>query len=127
LDRVIVDTSSILLGFENGKSVFEAIIGQLGARSVLVSKGIINELDTISKSKGTRGADARAALRELSLKKIRIEADSKYPDSWIMERAAESGVSAVVTNDTKLALEIRKREEVDVFKFSREGKLKRLR
>ena len=127
MDRVIVDTSSILLGFENGKSVFEAIIGQLGARSVLVSKGIINELDTISKSKGTRGADARAALRELSLKKIRIEADSKYPDSWIMERAAESGVSAVVTNDTKLALEIRKREEVDVFKFSREGKLKRLR
>ncbi len=121
-----MDTSSILFGFSNRKSVFEAVSAELGGKC-LVSKGIINELDTISKSKGTRGADARAALRELSLKKIRIEADSKYPDSWIMERAAESGVSAVVTNDTKLALEIRKREEVDVFKFSREGKLKRLR
>ena len=121
---VIVDTSSILFGFSNRRSVFEAVSAELGGRC-LVSKGIINELDTISKSKGTRGADARAALRELSLKKIKTEANSKYPDSWIRERAAEADVAAVVTNDTKLASSIGK--EVEVFKFSREGKLKKFK
>ena len=121
---VIVDTSSILFGFANRRSVFEAVAAELAGRC-LVSKGIINELNTISKSKGTRGAQAGAALRELSLKRIKVEANSKYPDSWIKERAAGAGVTAVVTNDTKLAAAITK--EVEVFKLSREGKLRRFR
>jgi rRNA-processing protein FCF1 len=124
LGYVIVDTSSILFGFANRRSVFDAVSAELGDRC-LVSKGIITELNTISKRKGIRGAEAKAALGELSLKKIKIEANSKYPDSWIKERASEPGISAVVTNDTELASTINK--EVAVFKFSREGKLKRFR
>ena len=89
---VIVDTSSILFGFSNRKSVFEAVRAELGV-SCLVSKGIISELNTISKRKGIRGGEARAALWELSLKKIKIEANSKYPDSWIRQRVTEPGIS----------------------------------
>lgn len=119
---VIVDTSSILFGFANRKSVFEAVKAELH-ESCLVSKGIISELTSISKRKGTRGGEARAALWELSLKRVKIEADSKYPDSWIKERAAEKGIVAVITNDTKLAESLP--TKTMVFKFSREGKLKK--
>ncbi len=121
---VIVDTSSILFGFSNRKSVFEAVKRDLGGRC-LVSKGIISELDSISKRKGIRGGEARAALWELSLKKIKIEANSKYPDLWIEQRSAQPGIEAVVTNDTKLASAIRK--DVVVFKLSREGRLRKFR
>ncbi len=121
---VIVDTSSILFGFANHRSVFEAVSAELGDRC-LVSKGIINELNRVSKRKGTGGAEAKAALRELSLKKIKIEADSKYPDLWIKSMASGTGITAVVTNDTELASAIKK--DTVVFKFSREGKLKKFR
>jgi rRNA-processing protein FCF1 len=122
LGYVIVDTSSILFGFANKRSVFEAVSGELGGRC-LVSKGIITELTKISTRKGIRGGEAKAALWELSLKKIKIEANSKYPDSWIRERSQEKDIEAVVTNDTKLASTIQK--ERLVFKFSREGKLRK--
>ena len=121
---VIVDTSSILFGFSNHKSVFEAVSAELGDRC-MVSKGIINELNRVSKRKGIRGAEAKAALGELSLKKIKVEANSKYPDFWIKEMASKPGISGVVTNDTALASAVDKK--VIVFKFSREGKLKRFR
>jgi rRNA-processing protein FCF1 len=124
LQYVIVDTSSILFGFANRKSVFEAVRAELGS-SCLVSKGIISELDRISKRKGIRGGEARAALWELSLKKVKIEANSKYPDLWIRQRAAQPGISAVVTNDTKLASAIK--DDIVVFKFSRDGRLRKLR
>ena len=39
---VIVDTSSILFGFSNRRSVFEAVTAELDA-ACLVSKGIIRE------------------------------------------------------------------------------------
>lgn len=121
---VIVDTSSILFGFANRKSVFEAVSAELGGKC-MVSKGIISELNLISKRKGIRGAEAKAALGELSLKRIKIEADSKYPDSWIREMASDPDISAIVTNDTRLASAISKK--VVTFKFSREGRLKRFR
>jgi len=124
LGYVIVDTSSILFGFANRKSVFEAVSAELGEKC-MVSKGIISELTKISRRKGIRGAEAKAALGELSLKKVKIDADSKYPDSWIKERASGQGVTAVVTNDTALASKINK--EVMVFKLSRDGRLKRFR
>jgi rRNA-processing protein FCF1 len=124
LGYVVVDTSSILFGFANRKSVFEAVAAQLGEKC-LVSKGIISELTKISKRKGTGGGEAMAALRELSLKGIKTEADSKYPDSWIKDIAGSKEVSAVVTNDTALASAIK--GKVIVFKFSREGKLRKFR
>lgn len=122
MDRVIVDTSSIVLGFENGKSVFEAIIGQLEARSVLVSKGIINELGIISERKSSKGRSARAALKEIEAKRIRIDAASGYPDNWIRKQAAEGHGTTVVTNDTALAKSLP--EGTRILKFSKDGRLR---
>ena len=124
MQYVIVDTSSILFGFANHKSVFDAVRAEL-AGSCIVSKGIIRELTSISTRKGTRGGEAKAALWELSLKKIKTDANSKYPDLWIKQRSEQPDILAVVTNDTKLASSIRK--ETMVFKLSREGKLRRFK
>jgi rRNA-processing protein FCF1 len=124
LRYVIVDTSSILFGFANRKSAFDAARAELG-ESCLVSKGIINELTSISKRKGIRGGAAKAALWELSLKRIKIDANSKYPDSWIRQRVDQPGIGAVITNDTKLASAIKRK--ILVFKLSREGKLRKFR
>lgn len=121
---VIVDTSSILFGFSNRKSVFEAVRAELGV-ACLVSKGIISELNSISTRKGIRGGEARAALWELSLKKIKIEANPKYPDSWIRQRVTQPGIVAVVTNDTRLASAIK--DDVMVLKLSRDGRLRKFR
>ncbi|MDE1865297.1 MAG: hypothetical protein KGH94_01500 [Candidatus Micrarchaeota archaeon] len=120
----IVDTSSILFGFANRKSVFEVVRFELHL-GCLVSKGIISELNRISERKGIRGGEARAALWELSLKKIKVEADSKYPDSWIKHRVTQPGIGAVVTNDTRLASAIKR--DVVVFKLSRDGRLRKFR
>ena len=121
---VIIDTSSILFGLANRKSAIDAVRSELGER-VLVSKGIISELSSISTRKGTRGAEAKAALWELSLKKIKIEANSKYPDLWIKQSVANPEIAAVVTNDTKLASAIK--SKILVFKLFREGRLRKFR
>ena len=117
MEFAIVDTSSILFGFANRKSVFDAVGEELGVRC-LISKGIIRELERISEGKGVRGATAQTALKEISLKRIKKEDNSEYPDAWILKRS-RSGIAAVVTNDTKLAGSIP--ETVAVFKFSRQG------
>ncbi len=120
--RILVDTSSILFGFENKKSVFESIYDGLAGYEPEVSKGIINELNRISDRRSKKGLAASAALSEISAKKVKISNISDYPDSWIAREARLHPEIAVVTNDTRLARSIR---GVMVFKMSRDGILKR--
>lgn len=120
--RTLVDTSSIIFGFENRKSVFESISEDLPGAEPEVSKGIISELNRISDRRGKKGAAASAALNEISAKKVKISNISDYPDSWIAREARLHPEIAVVTNDTKLARSIR---GVMVLKMSRNGMLKR--
>ena len=120
--RILVDTSSIIFGFENRKSVFESILAELPGAKPEVSKGIISELNRISDRRGRKGVAASTALNEISAKKVRISNISDYPDSWIAREARLHPEIAVVTNDTKLARSIK---EVMVFKMSRNGMLKR--
>ena len=50
--RTLVDTSSIIFGFENRKSVFESISEDLPGAEPEVSKGIISELKVYSDRQG---------------------------------------------------------------------------
>ena len=120
MNRIIVDTSSILFGFANRRSVFESLSKLETKYKPMVSKGIINELGIISRSKGARGTYARAALSEIRSMGIRVAESAAYPDRWILSRAAIGSV--VVTNDTELARSLPK--GVIVLKLSRNGRLR---
>lgn len=121
--RVLVDTSSILFGFENRRSAFEAVAEQFDRAYPEVSKGIISELAIISSNAGRKGAAARAALAEIKAKKVRIANTLAYPDAWIAREAQAHADTVVVTNDTGLARRLPK--EAMVLKMSRNGRLRR--
>ncbi len=121
MEEIIVDTSSILFGFANRHSVFESISKWEKRHSPLVSKGIINELGIISRNRGAKGASARAALTEISAKRIKVDSSTQYPDKWIYERACKDAL-AVVTNDTALARRLTR--STSVLKLSKDGTLK---
>ncbi len=121
MNRIIVDTSSILFGFANRHSVFESL-SKLDVKYMpMVSKGIINELSIISKNSGAKGASARAGLMEISAKHVEVEDSEIYPDKWIFKRASKGDV-AVVTNDTQLARKLAR--STVVLKLSKDGTLK---
>ena len=120
----IIDTSSIIYGFSNGRSVFEAV--SLEKRWVpLVSKGILKELSIISKNKGRKGSSARVAIGEVALRKVRVAASLEYPDRWIRAMSGRHRGIIVITNDTVLARKLP--NDTMVFKFSINGKLRPFR
>lgn len=119
----IVDTSSILYGLANNRSVFEALTRQTRYLP-LVSKGIINELSQISNNKSSKGRCARLALKEIKLKNVKIDSSKEYPDKWIKGMRGEKGL-VVITNDTALAKAIV--DDIMVLKFSMDGRLRSFR
>jgi rRNA-processing protein FCF1 len=118
--EAIADTSSMIFGQSNRRSALVALRELFPGISIMVSKGIINELGIISRSKGARGTYARAALSEIRSMGIRVAESAAYPDRWILSRAAIGSV--VVTNDTELARSLPK--GVIVLKLSRNGRLR---
>ncbi|MGC8537596.1 MAG: DUF188 domain-containing protein [Candidatus Micrarchaeia archaeon] len=119
--KVIVDTSSILYGFEYRKDVFDAIENRLGRYEAVISRGVLRELDKMGTNKGRKGAAARAALNALKAKNIKVDSTITYVDRWISKNAQADG-AAVVTNDSGLAARLLA-EGVRVFKMSKSGKI----
>jgi len=124
VEWIIVDTSSIVFGMEYRKSAIGASKTKFPDLKPLISKGIISELNKLSLNKGKKGAAAKAALAEITLKRIDIEGISGHADSWILSRAARSEGSVVVTNDTELARKLLNLK-ASVFKMSKNGFLSR--
>lgn len=120
---LIIDTSSMLFGFANGRNVFEIAASNFHGRKMLVSAGIVSELNGIAKNRGKRGLSARLALNEIRAKKIGVD-NTKEADLWIERRARSSNGTIVITNDTPLARAL-SRSGVAVYKLSRSGSLKR--
>lgn len=124
MQYVIIDTSSMLFGFSNGRSVFEAAKARFPTRKQLVSKGIINELNRLSINKGKKGACARLALLDIRAKKVKVDHIAAYPDSWILAKARETG-AVTITNDTILSKRLIALD-LKALKMSRNGMLKQL-
>ncbi|MDE1868726.1 MAG: hypothetical protein KGH60_02050 [Candidatus Micrarchaeota archaeon] len=124
MQYIIIDTSSMLFGFANNRSVFEAVKRRFPDRKQLVSKGIISELNRLSINKGKKGACARLALLEIRLKRIQVDRISVYADSWVFAKAKRLNATTI-TNDTALAKRLAG-ANLKVFKISRNGMLKQL-
>lgn len=122
---LILDTSSMLFGFSNNVNVFDIAEAEFPGYKRLVSRGIVNELEGISRNRGRKGSCARIALMELRAKKIEID-NINEADDWILGRAKRSRGSIVVTNDTRLARRL-SGSGTTVLKVSRSGMLKNFR
>ncbi len=125
LTKILIDTSSIVYGFEYRKNVFDTVSETFPGAGVYVSKGIIKELDKLSANKGAKGAAARLsrlALADNASKRLRIESSTKSGDSWIIGSAKKSD-TIVITNDTALAKRL-KSLNVKVFKLAKDGRLR---
>lgn len=120
---VIIDTSSILYGFSYNRNVFETARERFPGRKLLVSRGIVRELNAKASNKGEKGLRARIALLELKAKKINVDNISINADKWILNTALKNKGSIVITNDTALA-ESLVLAKAKVFKMSQSGILK---
>ncbi|MDE1857228.1 MAG: hypothetical protein KGH98_04085 [Candidatus Micrarchaeota archaeon] len=123
--RVIVDTSSMLFGFSNGKDVFGLAMSRFGGSRIVISSGVLRELRGIARNEGRRGAAAKAALKAVSLHRPMVSRASGSVDAWIEAEANDYKDAVVITNDTELLKRLkRRRASVLLFKLSRSGLLK---
>ena len=73
MQYVIVDTSSMLFGFDNKKDVFEAAGERFHGCGILISESIMTELRGLSRNKGRHGVAAKLALLSIRSKKIKVD------------------------------------------------------
>ena len=120
---VIVDTSSMLFGFSSGKNVFEIAGRKYPRCRLVVSRGIIRELEGISRNKGKRGAAAKTALMAIRSRDVRVDGNTGNPDDWIAGSAARYNKAVVITNDSELGMRL-DRSGRKAVKLSRSGILR---
>ena len=96
---MIIDTSSLVFGFANGKNIIEAALQRFPKMELLVSRSLIGELEGISTNKGKRGDAARLALLSIKAKKVKVDNSEENVDEWILDTASKNSGCIVVTND----------------------------
>ncbi|MGC8651830.1 MAG: hypothetical protein ACP5UH_01085 [Candidatus Micrarchaeia archaeon] len=122
MNSIIVDTSSILFGFENRKNVFDIVLREWHGCRLLMPSSIMGELRKKAQNSGKSGAYAKAALALLhNVPAIKIRGGSNA-DSWIVGNALPRK-ALVVTNDTLLGRRLAEMG-VKVFRLSRNGMLR---
>ena len=120
---MIIDTSSILFGISFRKDAFEIAKRRFHGCTFLIPRGIVRELDSISRNRGRKGAGARAALSLIRVKNLKVNSNNGSVDSWIASTAARHNNIVVITNDTVLFKKV-KPVNRNVFKLSKSGTLK---
>ena len=119
---IIVDTSSIIFGLSKKHDVFSALEERFPGYPLLISQGIMNEINGIAGGNGRYAKYAKAALEIINRnKRIEISRSMVYPDSWIL--ANFSKAKAVCTNDIALKRELRKKGAA-VLSMAINGKLR---
>lgn len=106
IKQIILDTSSILFAISQRKDVFEALLEEYPGCEIILSKGIVMELQKLASTKKRNARDARTALLMLKHKNFTTRKSEAHVDKWILEEAMETG-AAVCTNDTKLREKLR--------------------
>jgi rRNA-processing protein FCF1 len=111
MQAVIVDTSAIIFALENRKDIFASIEQAMPGSQILISNGIVEELEMIAASENKNRKSARAALALLAKHNIKPVGDHSYVDDWIV-RESRMRRCAVCTND----MELKKRLKADKIK-----------
>ena len=122
MQELIVDTSAIVFAAENSVDVFASILDQLPGYDILISKGVVNELERLSGSKTRKGRAAKLGLRILRAHTVTVLKDESYVDSWIGKESARRKCD-VCTNDRALKERLR-RLKVRVVSVSPKGILR---
>ncbi len=123
MEYVIVDTSSIVFGFEFKKDVFEAATGRFHTHKQLISAGVLAELSTLAENRGKKGLAARLALAAIKYKKVLVDNSTQHVDSWVFGKSLEHPGTVVITNDTALFKRL-KAKGVLAYKFTKAGVIK---
>jgi rRNA-processing protein FCF1 len=123
LTNVIVDTSSILFGISNKKDVFESAERSYPGANIIISKGVIRELTSISQNMGRKGSNARVGLTAINIKNLKVDNSNANVDSWILSIAPKEPDNIVITNDTRLRGALL-RKKITALKLSRDGSLR---
>ena len=97
--NVAVDTSFLMFIVRrkiNMDRIYSAFDNPI---KLYTSRGVINELEAISKSKRPSAVDAALALKLLNSLNIEIKPNTEDPDKWLMTQRV------IATTDIKLARE----------------------
>ncbi len=123
--RILIDTSSILFALSNMKNVFQIISDRFPKQEMVISKGVVNELERLAKEKGNRAKLARTALMEIGSTALKIEENELNVDRWIENAAKDAGgrECVVCTNDINLKKKVRM-HGIKVFSATRSGTLR---
>ena len=119
MESVIIDTSAILFAMENRKDIFASVEEAMPEAQILISNGIVEELEMISASGNENKKAAKAALALLAKHSIKALKNHDYVDDWIV-RESKLRNCTVCTNDMELKKRL-KAEKIRVLSVSWNG------
>ena len=127
---IIIDTSSILFALKYNKNIFEIIKTKyLSNYKIIISKGIINELTRLSKTRSKLKLSATISLviinkiKEKERKIFIYKRSNINVDKWILDTSNKFKNIIIITNDTELAKKLYNNNK-EIFKISKQGILK---
>lgn len=102
MKKVLLDTNILMAQFQFGVDVFDELSRLLeGGFEAWASTAIVHELEAIGIGKGKDAPAARAALKLLKEKDVKLAETSAKADDWLVEHGRENG-AIVCTNDVVL-------------------------
>ncbi len=122
MESIIVDTSAIVFAAQNGKDIFSSIEEGMPGCEIVVSTGIVEELERIAGSRSDNRKAAKLALGLITRHKIKMLKGGTDVDKWITDESSKRRWS-VCTNDIGLKKELKKRK-VEVLSASGNGILR---
>ena len=120
MERVIVDSSSILFALSNKVDLFEKIAGRFPDLRACVPSGVVRELGEIANGRRRESTHARIGLEIIGKSGIEIIRSSGYVDDWIVKNSRKTDI--VCTNDTELRRRLKARGIIAT-SISRGGRL----
>ncbi len=123
MDRILIDTSSILFSMQYNRDIFRIAKEAFPNHMLVVSTGVIEELKRISSRTTQKAKPARASIEMIRIKNIRVDNKRGSADAWMLENARRPGGDVFITNDTALFRELKSLRK-RVLKISRNGILR---
>lgn len=105
MQKIILDTSSIVFAFSNRLDIF-ALVGERLDCKAVVSTGIISELKKLSLRRNKEGQSAKLALQIIKKHSVEVLKNDQKVDEFLVTAGTEMGMT-VCTNDLGLKRRLR--------------------